>query len=168
MKATQTLTPARSLEVTRAKSLQSCPTLCNPTDCSPPGPSVHGILQARILEWVAMPFSRGSSPPRDQTRVSSISCFGSFTTSATQFPQLFFPPTSLHSLFKAQGDWITDYICLLKEWSAWKNVFLPLKIFLLLSSRYFQKELESIWVQPSMLSIYSGHSAVVLFRYLNK
>ena len=126
------------------------------------------ILQARILEWVAMPFSRGSSPPRDQTRVSSISCFGSFTTSATQFPQLFFPPTSLHSLFKAQGDWITDYICLLKEWSAWKNVFLPLKIFLLLSSRYFQKELESIWVQPSMLSIYSGHSAVVLFRYLNK
>ena len=44
-----------------AKSLQSCLTLCNPMDCSPPGPSVHDILQARILEnfWVAMPFSRG-------------------------------------------------------------------------------------------------------------
>ena len=43
---------------------QSCPTLCNSMDCSPPGSSVHGILQARILEWVAISFSRGSSPPR--------------------------------------------------------------------------------------------------------
>ena len=51
-------------------------TLCDPTDCSPPGSSVHGILQARILEWVAMPFSRGSSQPRDQTCVSYISCPG--------------------------------------------------------------------------------------------
>ena len=51
------------------QSLQSCPTLCNPVDCSPPGFSVHGILQARILEWVAIPFSRGSSRPRDQTQV---------------------------------------------------------------------------------------------------
>ena len=41
-----------------------CPTLCNPMDCSPPGSSVHGILQARILEWVAVPFSRWSSQPR--------------------------------------------------------------------------------------------------------
>ena len=41
-------------------SLQSCPILSNPRDCSPPGSSVHGILQARILEWVAIPFSRGS------------------------------------------------------------------------------------------------------------
>ena len=39
----------------------SCPTLCDPVDCSPPGSSVHGILQARILEWVVMPSSRGSS-----------------------------------------------------------------------------------------------------------
>ena len=44
---------------------QSCPTLCNPMDCT-----VHGIFQARILEWVALPFSRGSSQPRDWTRVS--------------------------------------------------------------------------------------------------
>ena len=51
---------------------QSCPTLCNPVDCSPPGSSVHGILQARILEWVAISFSRGSSQPRDQTQVSRI------------------------------------------------------------------------------------------------
>ena len=44
--------------------------LCNPMDCCPPGSSVYGILQARIVEWVAIPFSRGSSQPRDQTRVS--------------------------------------------------------------------------------------------------
>ena len=46
---------------------QSCWTLWDPVDCSPPGSSVHGILQARILEWVAMPSSRGSSQPRDGT-----------------------------------------------------------------------------------------------------
>ena len=46
---------------------QSCPPLCNPMDCSLPGSSVNGILQARILEWVAVPFSRGSSWPRNQT-----------------------------------------------------------------------------------------------------
>ena len=45
----------------RVKIAQSCPTLCDPLDCSPPGSSVHGILQARILEWVAISFSRGSS-----------------------------------------------------------------------------------------------------------
>ena len=54
----------------QAKSLQWCMTLCDPIDCSPPGSSVHGILQARILECVAMPSSRESSQPRDQTRVS--------------------------------------------------------------------------------------------------
>ena len=48
-----------------AKLLQSCLTLCDPTDCSLPGSSVHGILQATILEWVAISFSRGSSQSRD-------------------------------------------------------------------------------------------------------
>ena len=51
---------------------QSCPTLCDPTDYSLPGFSVSGILQARILEWIAIPFSRGSSQPREQTWVSCI------------------------------------------------------------------------------------------------
>ena len=51
---------------------QSCPTLCNPMDCSLPGSSVHGIFQAIVLEWIAISFSRGSSRPRDQTRVSRI------------------------------------------------------------------------------------------------
>ena len=50
--------------------LLSCVWLCDPMDCNPPGSSVRGILQARILEWVAIPFSRGSSWPRDQTWVS--------------------------------------------------------------------------------------------------
>ena len=49
---------------------------CNPMGCSPPGSSVHGIFQARILEWVAILYSRGSSQPRDWTRVSCISCIG--------------------------------------------------------------------------------------------
>ena len=49
---------------------QSCPSLCNPVDCNLPGSSVHGILQARILEWVTIPFSREPSWPRDWTWVS--------------------------------------------------------------------------------------------------
>ena len=56
-----------------AQSLQSCPTPTDPMYYSPPGSSVHGILQARILEWVAMPSSRGSSLPRDWTHVSCMS-----------------------------------------------------------------------------------------------
>ena len=51
---------------------QSCPILCNPIDCSPPGSSIHGISQARILEWVAVPFSSGSSQPRDRTWASPL------------------------------------------------------------------------------------------------
>ena len=60
----------------RAKSLQSCLTLCNPMDCSLTGSSVHGILQAGIQEWVAISFSSGSSWPRDRTSISCIA--GSF------------------------------------------------------------------------------------------
>ena len=64
-----------------AMSFQSCSTLCDPMDYSPPVSCVHGILQARILQWVALPSSRGSSWPRDQTRVSSSSCIvGGFFT----------------------------------------------------------------------------------------
>ena len=56
-----------SIDQVKVKVAQSCPTLCNPMDYT-----VHGILQARILEWVAVPFSRGSSQARDQTQVSHI------------------------------------------------------------------------------------------------
>ena len=58
---------------------QSCQTLCDPMDCRPAGSSVHGISQARILEWVVISFSRGPSQPRDQTRVSCLAG-GCFTT----------------------------------------------------------------------------------------
>ena len=51
---------------------QSCPTLRDPMDCNLPGSSIHGIFQVRVLEWVAISFSRGSSWPRDRTRVSRI------------------------------------------------------------------------------------------------
>ena len=51
---------------------QSCSTLCDPMDCRPPSFSVHGILQARILEWIAIPFFRGSSQPKDWTQISCI------------------------------------------------------------------------------------------------
>ena len=61
---------------------QSCPTHCDPVDCSLPGSFLHGILQARILEWVAISFSRGSSQPRNRTRVSCIAgrCFNLWAT----------------------------------------------------------------------------------------
>ena len=57
----------------RVKSLQSCPTLCDPMDCSPPGSSAHVIFQVKILECIAMPSSRGSSQPRYQTHISYVS-----------------------------------------------------------------------------------------------
>ena len=67
------------------KLLQLCPTLCDPMDYSPPGSSVHGILQARLLEWVAMPSSRRSSQPGTEPRAlkSPALTGGFFTTSAT-------------------------------------------------------------------------------------
>ena len=61
--------PCKSASV----KLLSCVCLCDPMDCSLPGSSVHGIFQARVLEWVAISFSSGSSQPRDRTRVSRIS-----------------------------------------------------------------------------------------------
>ena len=58
---------SKCIHKVKVKVAQSCPTPCDSMDCT-----VHGILQARILEWVAFPFSRGSSHPRDQTQVSRI------------------------------------------------------------------------------------------------
>ena len=60
------------------RSFQSCPTICDLMDCSLPGSSIHGILQTRILEWVAISSCRGSSQPRDQIHVSCIA--GKFFT----------------------------------------------------------------------------------------
>ena len=60
------------VKVKESEVTQSCPTLCNPVDCSLPGSSVHGILQARVLKWVPISFSRGYSRPRDRIGVSHI------------------------------------------------------------------------------------------------
>ena len=71
-----------SLNESESEVAQSCPALCDPTDCSPPSSSVRRILQARVLEWVAISFSRGSSQPRDRTQVSRIAdrCFNLWAT----------------------------------------------------------------------------------------
>ena len=97
---------------------QSCPPLCDPMDCSPPGYSVYGILQTRIPECVAMPFSRGSSQPRDQTRVS-YSAGGFFTTEPPGKPLTAVLPSGKTQDIqgkrcrgkekKSQGYWATDY-----------------------------------------------------------
>ena len=69
---------------------QSCPTLCTPLDCSLPAFSVHGIFQARILEWVTIFSSRESLQPRDQTRISCVSCIADrfFTHRAIREPPI--------------------------------------------------------------------------------
>ena len=66
-----------NLKKSESEVSQSCPTLCDPMDCSLPGFSIHGIFQARVPDWVALSFSRGSSQPRDRTWVSCIAgrCF---------------------------------------------------------------------------------------------
>ena len=86
--------------------------LCNPMDCSPPGSSVHGILQERILEWVAMSSSRGSSPPRDWTWVSCIA--GEVFT--TELPGKPFQFSQGYTLF--WGDFL-GYICWSFRCFAW-------------------------------------------------
>ena len=79
-----------SISTTTTKSRQLCLTLCNPMVCSLPGSSIHGILQARILEWVAMPFPRGSSQPKDRICISYVSLlfFGTLHSDGCIFPFL--------------------------------------------------------------------------------
>ena len=81
-------------------------------DCSPPGSSVHGISQARVLEWVAISFSRGSSQPRDQT---CISCIGTFITEPPGKP------------FHMQANRICAFLCLLSSpgMIIFKSVYVP-------------------------------------------
>ena len=76
-----------------AKLLQLCMTLCDATDCSPPGSSVDGALQARILQWLVMPSSREPSRPRDQTHVSYVSWTGTWILS--HYPSLGSPSIAL-------------------------------------------------------------------------
>ena len=92
-----------------AKLLQSCPTLWNLMGSRSPGSSVHGILQARTLEWVVMPSSGGSSRPRDQTCLSCISCTGRQTHQCTTWEILSFFKwktviVRVTSLYYCEGD----------------------------------------------------------------
>ena len=88
----------------------SCQTLCNPMNCSPPGSSVHGILQARILKWVIIPSSRGSSQLGDQTCVSCIA--GGFFTIWVTRESLANPSSTL------------IWFCPVWYWPAWSGVCL--------------------------------------------
>ena len=83
----------RSPVESESEVAQSCPTLCDPMDCSLPGSSVHGIFQASVLEWIAISFSRGSSQPRDWTQVSRTvdRCFTIWATRAWQSTPVFLP-----------------------------------------------------------------------------
>ena len=85
-----------------AQSPQLYPTFCNPVDYSLPGSSVHWILQARILEWVATPSSRGSSWPKDRTHVSCAACTVGrlFTTESPRKPQAMLYKTQKQDLIK--------------------------------------------------------------------
>ena len=90
---------------------------CNPMDCSPTTSSVHGIVQARILEWVAVSYSRGSSQPRDKTHVSCISCIGRWILHhwATRETQHVFP-SSLKLL-------LLSWQCIEAQRGHWKEFF---------------------------------------------
>ena len=91
-----------------AKLFQSCPIFCNPVDCSPQGSSVHGILQTRILKWVAIPFSRGSSQLRDQTQVSHIA-------------SRFFTIWTTREIENKNTEVIYQYIGKIAEWKEWST-----------------------------------------------
>ena len=123
---------------------QLYPTLCDPMDCSPPGSSVHGILQARILAWVAIQFLRGSSWPRSQTRVSRIA--GRFFT-------------VYHNRF-ISSNWRSNY-----SFQARGNhsVFLPDSSLpqQLLVARDFQAHIESETACHSCLSSFQFSHSVV-------
>jgi len=93
-----------SLDLIHSFCAQPCPTLCDPMDCSPPGSSVHGILQARTLEWVAISSSRGSSQPREQTQVSCVSCIaGGFFTAEPPRKRLFVFSTHVLNTYQRAG-----------------------------------------------------------------
>ena len=88
---------------------QSCPTLCDPKDCGLPGSSIHGIFQARVLEWVAISFSRESSWPRDWTRVSHM-VGRRFTVWATG--EVLFEQRALHFYYAPRKLWSWRWLIL--------------------------------------------------------
>ena len=115
---------------------QSCPTLCDPVDCSPPGSSVHGILQAGILEWVTISFSRGSSRPRIEPRSPSLQADALTSESPGNQPRQYIKrerhyfakrgPSSQSYDFSNSHVWMWDFdykeSWTLKNWASWTVV----------------------------------------------
>ena len=106
------------------KVAQSCPTLCDPVDCSPPGSSVHEILQAGILGCVAIPFSRGSSWPRDQTWVFCIASRFSYHLNHQGSPYCF--SWHIASSFQIESDerWYSANVYFIEDRSAFTLVWI--------------------------------------------
>ena len=130
---------------------QLCLTRCNPKDCSLPGSSVHGILQARILEWVAISSSRGSGRLRDRMHISCVSCISSSEIHGGPTTREFFFPSSIimegHKLVRVEndnsagksrgGEWVIDedFSWVLKdeqkfpgEWLAWEELEMKIRV----------------------------------------
>ena len=105
-----------------AKPIQLCLTLCNPMDCSPPSSSIHGILQARILEWVAMPSSRRYSQPRDWTHIFYVSYIGSrvLNTSTTWEAHLYTWDKGNLSHWVDEWERITEMKKGIKSWKSFR------------------------------------------------
>ena len=145
---------------------QSCPALCSPTDCSPAGSSVHGILQARGLEWVAISCSRGSSQPRDRTRVSGVSCiaggfFGAEPPGLT--PRCHIPPGA--KCGTAQRENLFHSLVMMVVWSRLQKLQIKQRPFQLLFTLHFwlgfqpscrQANLQGYWevVAPRFIVYY--------------
>ena len=159
---------------------QSCPTPSDPMDCSPPGSSVHGISQARILEWVAISFSRGSSPPRCQTCISCVSCSTGrfFTTMPPEPPKnvlqsaysSLLPPSCWQLLFL-----LSSQVCLFQNVIQLESYsILPFQDwFLLLTNTHLIFLHAFSWLNSSFLfsannSLLSGWTAVYLSIHLLK
>ena len=113
--------------VLHAKWLQFCLTLHDPMDCSPPGSSAHGILQPRILEWVAVPSSRGSSRPKDRT---CVSCVGRMGTLPLVPPGKFYPSLNYH-FFPFFFHWKINALqycasfCHMSTWIRHRDTYVP-------------------------------------------
>ena len=116
-----------------SKLLQLFLTLCNPMDHSPPDSSVYGILQARILEWVTMPSSRGPSWPRYWTQVSSVSCIGMWVL--YHYFHLGDPSVSYKRVTKVTSIWFSESLSYMLILSFF--FFLLKKVFVFYFSIYF-------------------------------
>ena len=137
--------PLEQMDISRKWSevVQSCLTLCDPMDCSLPGSSIHGIFQARVLEWVASSFSRGFSQPRDWTWISRI-VGRHFTVWATRDGNQKNVPMTLNFTFKSMCGWMWPFsFTLSTRFYTWWDIWTYL--LLLLLSCYVRAPLEAQW-----------------------